>query len=63
MKKLISLFSMLIVLSSNALPVLTYANSEAEELAKEILTEELENTGEHFSSEIEDLLEIEEFIG
>jgi len=54
---------MLIVLSSNALPVLTYANSEAEELAKEILTEELENTGEHFSSEIEDLLEIEEFIG
>ncbi len=43
MKKLFSLFSMLVLLSSNALPTLTYANTESEELAKEILIEELDN--------------------
>ena len=42
MKKLFSLFSMLMMLSSNVLPAFTYANSESEELAKEILTEQLD---------------------
>ena len=41
MKKIFSLFSMLIMLTSNVLPAFTYADSDAEELAKEILTNEL----------------------
>ena len=43
MKKLFSLFSMLMMLGSNSLPAFTYANSESEDLAKEILIEELDN--------------------
>ncbi len=43
MKKLFSLFSMLIMLSSNVLPAFTYAESWDNELAMQILTNELEN--------------------
>jgi hypothetical protein len=34
---------MLMMLVSNVLPAFTYANTESEELAKEILIEELDN--------------------
>ena len=39
MKKLFSLFSMLMLLSSNALPVFTYAYSQVEEESITILKE------------------------
>ena len=54
MKKLFSLFSMLILLSSNALPVFTYADSWDNELAIQILTEEVNNVWELFTSKNED---------
>ena len=56
MKKLFSLFSMLVLLSSNALPVFTYADSWDNELAIQILTEEVNNVWKHFTSENEDNL-------
>ena len=52
MKKLFSLFSMLMLLSSNALPAFTYANTEAEDLAKEILTNELMWNLEMWNNEV-----------
>ena len=51
MKRLFSLFSMLMLLSSNALPVFTYAESWANELAIQILTEEVNNVWELFNNE------------
>ncbi len=51
MKKLFSLFSMLIMLSSNVLPAFTYADSWDNELAIQILTEEVNNVWESFSNE------------
>ena len=56
MKKLFSLFSMLVLLSSNALPTLTYANTESEDMAIDILSNLLESLSNETSSLNEELL-------
>ena len=50
MKKLLSLFSILMILGTNVLPTFTYADSWDNELAIQILTEELNNAGELFNN-------------